>query len=285
MLEAQAIARNCPHISVLRAAGSRPPIVLFPGIEGYPFAFRRLADDFDSDQPVLATQLPGGNDDEACVEYSIEEMTSVLAPQILAACPSGPIVLGGYSLGILPAFELAVRLRTSRRVALVVSFDGFAPQFYRAMKPLHGRLWAHGRSTLSDAQWRVREALARTASRAHVAAMGQSRALDERHGRARQARLQVLRQRAVMRYRPQQSITAAMLLFRAERPIDWLAGKTVDPLYGWERYVAGPIDAHTLPASHETLLSDYPNRDVIVRLIARNLDDTLSSLARNAVSR
>src|SRR5260221_6566291 len=103
-----------PHLVVLRGGGSRPPLVLISGQEGHGFGFRHLAKIFDENQPLLALQLIGVDLDEP-PDCRIEDMAAVFEGQRCSACPPGPIIVGGYSMGPSVAFELANRFPHDRR--------------------------------------------------------------------------------------------------------------------------------------------------------------------------
>src|SRR5262249_27828464 len=119
------------HLVTLNASGSkRPPLVLVSGVGGFGFVFQGVAQHLGGDQPVHVLHAVGAQDEREGFHHSIEEMAAIYEPQILGTCPEGPIVVGGYSFGMLVAFELAKRLRAKgREVPLLVSFDGFAPGF------------------------------------------------------------------------------------------------------------------------------------------------------------
>lgn len=277
-------ARASRHLLTLNGAGGRPPLVLVAGIGGYAFTYRNFPSLFGPEQPVLAFQSIGAEDTGPLVDHSIEEIAAVYERELLAT-PSGkrsldgPMVLGGFSFGVLPAFELARRLRRhGRQIPLLVSFDGFAPGFPHRM-PFPERVLAHGREFLRGG---IPEKLGYLRERGN----NLRRSVFERLGRAtevapaipfgdaamteRMQELWVLHQRARARYRPQTREPLALLLICPESTERWVATQMDDPLYGWRAFVSGPISLVTVPGHHTALL-DGPNQPLIINAISEHI--------------
>jgi thioesterase domain-containing protein len=260
----------------IRRGGARPPLVLVAGQSGLAFIYRELAECFSADQPVLALQLIGVDPAEPVAQYSIEEMASVLEPQVVAACGSAPIVLGGYSLGALVAYELAQRLtRRNHAVPLLVSLDGFAPQHPR-MAGFTGRMVAHWAALRSDTRAYLLERAVNTRRRVYRLlgcewrlAAGLPSVDAETNERAK--RFTILRRRAAYAYAPPHRLSTRLLLIRAALPeVD--LGARVEPCYGWSHYVSDVASAPALPGSHRTLLDLAESRLAIARLVTAHID-------------
>src|SRR5207244_4038939 len=128
--------------------GKQPPIVLVAGVGGYPFTFQNLSNLLGSDQPVWGLNAIGTKRDAKLTGLSIEEMADIYEPELLDAFPSGPIILGGYSFGMLPAFELAHRLRQhGRQVPFIISFESYAPGYPQQLEGIEWLL-AHARELI-----------------------------------------------------------------------------------------------------------------------------------------
>jgi len=278
-------ARPGRHLVTLQAGGSRPPLVMLPGIGGYAFMYRDFPRLFGADQPVLALQLVGMEADGSLGEHSIEEMAEIYEQEVLAAVPDGPLVLGGYSFGALPAFELARRLRRrGREVPLLVSLDGFAPGFPRLL-PLPERALAHLREALSGDLAHKRAYLASRAARVRAAVLrrlGRGAELAPDLPCAAPAMNQQMKELWVRhtgardRYHPndQESFApepCALLLVTPESTERWLATQMDDALLGWRSMVSGPITAMTVPG-HHTVLLQSENQPRIVAAIAEQID-------------
>src|SRR5262249_48357368 len=117
--------RKSRHLLALHSGGSKPPLGLVAGVGGYTFTYRNFPQLLGNDQPVFTFMAVGAEDAGEPVEHSIEHMAEVYEKELVEMAPTGPLVLGGFSFGALPAFELARRLiDRGREVPLIVSFDG-----------------------------------------------------------------------------------------------------------------------------------------------------------------
>jgi len=98
----------------LRADGARAPLFFFHGdINGGGFYMRTLARRLSGDRPFWAVHPLGLHGRP--VPATIEAMARVHFEQLVAACPSGPLVLGGYCNGGLVAYETARLLTAAGR--------------------------------------------------------------------------------------------------------------------------------------------------------------------------
>lgn len=139
----QPSVRRGRHLTSFSSQGPRAPVVLVAGAGGFGLCFRGLAKQLGVAQPLHVLHVVGAEDDLDGQVHSVEELASIYEPQILAVCPPGPVVLGGYSFGALVAFELARRLGAKGRpVPLLMSFDGMAPG-HPVRVPLARRLLLH----------------------------------------------------------------------------------------------------------------------------------------------
>ncbi|HET8934106.1 MAG TPA: amino acid adenylation domain-containing protein [Polyangiales bacterium] len=249
-------AKRKGHLITVSNRGKATPLVLISGIGGFGFIFHGLGNYLGNDHPLHVLNAVGAEDEDEALEHTIEGVANVYEPQIVAACPEGPVVLGGYSFGVLVALELALRFeRMGREVPLIVSFDGFAPGHPRLM-PVSERLKVHAREL-----WR----------RSHI---GRTEYIAARFERVRQrfqpevddealappdlldpemnARLKRVADalfQAREKYRPKTKANCDVLLLKASIPFDW-SGSIFDPLYGWRDFVRGKIDTQIVPGEH-----------------------------------
>jgi len=289
------VRRGTPHLFALNASGTKPPLVLVAGLGGHAFTFGIFPRLLGEDQPIYAFHAVGTDSSETPRPRTIEEIAEIYMAELDQVLPRGPVVLGGFSFGALPAFELARRLvRRGQDVPLFISLDGFAPDYPRRL-PLPARLWAHGRELLTGGgpggrlaylartrrNLRARLLRARGRQLELVPDLHADRALNIR---AKQNWLE--NKRAMRLYRPGNGIPSALLLIRVENPERWLATKMDDPLYGWGDHVGGPATLATLPGSHLALMRSPANQkaaaDVIARHIAGLALDDASSGSRVA---
>jgi thioesterase domain-containing protein len=80
-------------------------------------------------------------------------------------------------------------------------------------------------------------------------------------------------------YRTQAVSSAGVLLIRAEIPERWAATTMLDPLYGWQDRVSGPISTVTAPGDHLSVMT-LQNQELIVNAITRTVDEWLKTRPR-----
>jgi thioesterase domain-containing protein/acyl carrier protein len=256
-IETPAPARK-GHLITVSSRGKATPLVLISGIGGFGFIFHGLGNYLGNDHPLHVLNAVGAENEDEALEHTIEGVASVYEPQILEVCAKGPIVLGGYSFGVLVALELALRFeRMGRSVPLIVSFDGFAPGHPRLM-PIADRLAVHARELIRRSHIGRTEYLKarfdRVMERFRPAPAIDNEvlappdvldpAMNERLKRVADALF-----RARERYRPTQKVNSDVLLLKASIPFDW-SGSIFDPLYGWRDFVRGKIDTQIVPGEH-----------------------------------
>jgi len=288
-----AASPEAPHLIVLNDRGTKPPLVLIAGVGGYAFTYRNFSRLLGAEQPVFAFQSVGAEPSEPLRALSIQEIAKIYEEELTHVLPDGPVVLGGFSIGMLPAFELARRLeKRGRRVPLLISFDGFAPQ-YPKHAPLPARLLAHAKRAFA------KDPGVRRSYRAAVYANLRARVLRVRGREAelapdlpfdeasntRAKQLWVHQMRARAQYLPSGAVDGALLLLRVEQPEKWLATTMDDPLYGWGAFVRGPIALTTLPGMHTTLLESYANQKTATDAISAHVAHVIAAAARNGTPR
>jgi amino acid adenylation domain-containing protein len=272
------------HLVTLSPAGKRAPIVLISGIGGYGFIFQGLAKKLGIDQPMHVLHAVGAEDALEGTDHSIEEVASIYETQVAAVCPTGPIILGGYSFGILVALELAVRLeRSGRDVPLLVSFDGFAPGFPR-MLPIASRLRAHVQQFARRGPSARLEYLKERVNRVKQKLVGRMDLIfappdvldDETDKRLREVANGLWAARD--RYKPSGLAKSDVLLLKASIPFDW-SGSWTDRLYGWRGFVKGRIECATIPGAHLEMFR--PENDIhMARAMLMKLDEIADRYAK-----
>ena len=244
------------HLVTLKSHGRRPPLVLVSGIGGFGFIFRGVVARLGADQPVHVLHAVGAENETEGVEHSIEELASIYEPQVLDVCQQGPIVLGGYSFGVLIAFELALRLeRAGRPAPLLVSFDGFSPG-HPEMLPLPERLVAHVKN-MANQDWPglksyLRDRVTNLNRRFDKAKGNDAFAPPSGLDSAVDQRLRLVAAglwRARNSYRPTGMVSADLLLLKAATPLEWPGSRT-DAHYGWRPYIRGRIETAVVPGAH-----------------------------------
>ena len=109
----------------IKTQGSKPPLFLVHGWGGDVFVFLELAKYLPEDQPIYGIQAVG-LDGKTSRHISIEEMAKHYINEIISFQPTGPVYLGGYSMGGVIAFEVAQQLQQSgRKVAFLAILDSY----------------------------------------------------------------------------------------------------------------------------------------------------------------
>jgi amino acid adenylation domain-containing protein len=279
-------AQSHGHLVTLSSAGERTPLVFISGIGGFGFIFQGLASALGNEQPVHVLHAVGAEDETEGHDHSIEDVASIYEPEVLAACEKGPIVLGGYSFGVLVALELALRLqRAGRPVPLLVSFDGFAPGFPKLL-PASTRLATHLREfTRRDLRARgeyLRERIHNVKRRFQDVfedeALAPPAELDDEMNQRMQRVAEGL-WRARDKYRPRGLAACDLLLLKASIPFDWLGNSWSDPLFGWRNFVSGRIDVAVVPGEHLQLFRPE-NDHLMAEFLRMRLQELAERLGR-----
>lgn len=116
---------------VLRATGTRPPLVLITAGDGNAVGFGALARRLGDDQPVYAFQQQGINGGRP-LHRTVQAMARRYLRELRRVQSHGPYLLGGRCLGAYVAYEMARRLRSrGEQVALLAVLDSSAPLWRR----------------------------------------------------------------------------------------------------------------------------------------------------------
>jgi amino acid adenylation domain-containing protein len=269
----------------LREGGARAPLFFFHGdINGGGFYTQTLARRLAADRAFWVVHPLGLHGRPA--PTTIESMARVHVEQVIAACPEGPLVLGGYCNGGLVAYETA-RLLTAagRRVERLVLIATDADTRFRMLRwPIAvaaralglgpgGALEQFGRlRCFAD---RVRELDAR--GRLAFVARSAARVVRQVAHRLRRAlpspataaaRTPPLFERyydACLGYVPR-SWPGHVIVFWPE---DERPARVDDPTYGWAPLVSS-VDTFRIPGDHDEIVTRHIER------IATTLEELLA---------
>ncbi|MGD8926774.1 MAG: AMP-binding protein, partial [Thioalkalispiraceae bacterium] len=248
----------------LNTHGNRPPIFLFTGAGGFAFVFHRLYAALPPDQPVYVLNAVGTREQDGGDNYTMEEMADIYEKEIEAVCDKGPIVLGGYSVGALLAFELANRFQKKKRdVKRIISFDGFAPQFPKLL-PLPLRIAEHIHTLLtakSDERWKYLCARWQNLKNRGLKLFGRDPEVADEEIVDEKMKAQINRIGAAFwearsGYDPSYTVSCPLILFKCEIVEQWAGNKMDAPLYGWQAYITGPVIKIMLPGEHLQIFND-----------------------------
>ncbi|HTK06076.1 MAG TPA: amino acid adenylation domain-containing protein, partial [Ktedonobacteraceae bacterium] len=108
---------------VLRQTGGKRPFFCVHPVTGTVYCYLNLVQHLQADRPFYGFQSPGLYANQH-PHVTVEEMATAYLYELQAVQPEGPYLLGGYSLGGLVAFEMAVQLQArGYEVALLVLLD------------------------------------------------------------------------------------------------------------------------------------------------------------------
>jgi len=276
-------ASSC--LVAIRPGGSRPPLFCGHPAGGNVLCFVALARELGPEQPFYGLQSPGLEGDQE--PYTrIEEMAIHYLKQLRALEPRGPYRLAVWSFGGLVAYEMAQQLRAAgEEVALLALLDTGVP----------GAGADPDAATFEDdAPWLadVGEFIARLAGEESpvscdelkdLAPEGRIEFFVERMREsdllppgtsASQVRslLRVYKAnvRAAGHYSPR-PYPGPIALFRAGGDPGAAAESAKDPTLGWSALSPMPVEVHTVPGDHVTLLAE-PNVAVLAERLRECLD-------------
>jgi thioesterase domain-containing protein len=120
------LQKEWKSIVPIQPKGKKPPIFIVHGAGLNVIPFQALTKYFDHDQPFFGIQSKGMNRDFNEYE-SVEEIAASYVKEIEENHPSGELILAGFSLGGIIAFEMAKQIKDSGiSLKKLFLFDTFA---------------------------------------------------------------------------------------------------------------------------------------------------------------
>ncbi|WNG56874.1 amino acid adenylation domain-containing protein [Archangium gephyra] len=265
----------------LSGGGDKTPLFLVHPVGGNVFCYTELARQLGSERPIFGLQAQGLDGLSAPLS-SVEEMAALYVESIRSVQPSGPYLLGGWSMGGVIAYEMASQLRQrGEQVEFVTLIDSYVPQrealpelgpSEAAVLFLQDLLGTFGAELLPD--WEQLQMLEPDAVLARVLEVGErSGALPPGMGLEQlRTLLRVFESnlRANQRYTARSS-DQRLLLFKAGE----VTNQPEDG--GWSAVAGGGLERHVLPGGHHALL-----RAPLVQQLAELLREALASGAQDS---
>jgi thioesterase domain-containing protein/aryl carrier-like protein len=266
----------------LNGGGEKTPLFLVHPVGGNVFSYMELARQLGSERPVFGLQAQGLDGHSAPLS-SVEEMAALYVEAIRSVQPSGPYLLGGWSMGGVIAYEMASQLRQrGEEVELVALIDSYVArrEALPELKPaeaaalfLGDLLGTFGAEPMPE--WEQLEALEPDAVLARVLEAGErSGALPPGVGLEQlRTLLRVFESnlRASQRYTARPSAQRLLLLKAGE-----VTGQPEDG--GWTAVGGSGLERHVLPGNHHELL-----RTPLVQRVAEHLREALAPAPRRAL--
>jgi amino acid adenylation domain-containing protein len=127
VLRQQAMPGPQSSLVPLQPGGGKRPLFLVHPAGGHVFPYIHLAQLLGPDQPCYGLQARGLEDGQD-PHTRIEDMAAWYIQALQTVQPTGPYLLGGWSMGGVVAFEMAQQLHAQgQRVALLALLDGRIP--------------------------------------------------------------------------------------------------------------------------------------------------------------
>jgi amino acid adenylation domain-containing protein len=283
------------HLVTFRTVPSRRPLFFIHPIGGSTLCYLELAHELEG-QSFYGIQAAGFYGECEPVR-TIEEMAANYLQIVKAVQPTGPYLLGGWSMGGIIAFEMAQQLRRQQEeVALLTLLDCQIHEPDTLKTVDHARLLADFvihlvGSYLHSAAPEVRHRFSHLdeqdalAFYKEVQQVSEDKQLSFVLQQAKQVGVvpadtdqiqfghlfAVFRAnyQAVRRYQPE-PYTGHTLFFASEEVMKW---KSLGAALGWDRLVTVNMQAHVFPGNHYTLI-----HGATVRLLAEQLALAINQL-------
>jgi non-ribosomal peptide synthetase component F/thioesterase domain-containing protein len=268
--QAEPLRRGESPLVALQPRGPRPPLFcVHPGGGGV-LCYVPLAYHLGDDQPCYGLQACGWDDDRRPRE-SIAEMAESYLAALQGVQPRGPYHLAGWSFGGLVAFEMAQRLRSAgEEVGLLAMLDAGMDLQRPDLDDSELLLRFLGDVTAGLSADELRRQGGLDEQVAFLVATAERLQVLPADFDLRRARQLFALKRASFRagfsYEPR-PYTGRVTVLRAE---DGLGRHFTDPALGWSA-LAGEVEVHQVPGTHEDLLSS-PYVETLAERLRRCLD-------------
>ena len=280
VLRYQATAGPQSSLVAIQPGSSRTPLFLVHPAGGHVFPYVHLAQLLGPDQPCYGLQAKGLEDGQD-PHTRIEDMAAHYIQALQTVQPTGPYLLGGWSMGGVVAFEMAQQLRAQdQRVALLALLDSRVPTPEETFpeEDAEAILLVERYFGIS---FGPRESLAEHSKDEQLAFIlehAKSAGLVPAELDASQARrfVELLRSdlRATQNYGPH-LYPGRITLFKAS---ETLGGTSPDPTLGWSEWASGGVEVHVIPGNHANLIYE-PHVEVLAEKLKACLNQAQSAEA------
>lgn len=258
----------------LGGQGDGRPLFLVHPAGGTVFCYRSLAERLGQSRPVFGLQAVG-IDGHSPPHTSAREMAAHYIATIRSAQPSGPYLLGGWSLGGNLAFEMACQLaEQGEQVGLLALLDAGATSLDRTLSeadflPLIMALFPGDDHLPLDTlqQMSQGEQLDYFIRRAGQAGLVPQGDLDAARHVFHVFQANV---RAMLEYQPRPYAGKVTLLRAAEAAVGLELAH--DSQLGWGRWAAAGVDVHVIPGDHVHMI-----REPEVARVAATIEECLAT--------
>jgi len=262
----------------MQQGGSKWPLFLVHPAGGHVFPYTRLAQLLGADQPCYGLQAMGLEDTQE-PHTRIEDMAAYYIQALQTVQPTGPYLLGGWSMGGVVAFEMAQQLHAQGQlVALLAMIDGRVPspdatfpeEESEAISLVERYFGISFGPMESLSELPKDEPLAFMLEQAKSAGLVPAE-LDVSEGH-----------RFVKHLRRDLSATqdyelnlypGRITFFKASETLE---GTSSDPTMGWSEWATGGVEIHVVPGNHANLMYE-PHVEVLAKILTACLNQAQSA--------
>jgi thioesterase domain-containing protein/acyl carrier protein len=282
VLRQQAMPGPQSSLVPLQPGGGKRPLFLVHPAGGHVFPYVHLAQLLGSDQPCYGLQARGLEDGQD-PHTRIEDMAAWYIQALQTVQPTGPYLLGGWSMGGVVAFEMAQQLHAQgQRVALLALLDGRIPTPDEAFpeEDAEAIVLVERYFGISFGPMESLMELPKDEQLAFMLEQAKSAGLIPAELDVAQARrfVELLRSdlRATQNYGLHR-YPGRITFFKAnETPAD--TSPDPDPTMGWSEWASGGVEVHVVPGNHANLMYE-PHVEVLAEKLTACLNPAQSAEA------
>ncbi|MGD1020131.1 MAG: amino acid adenylation domain-containing protein [Verrucomicrobiia bacterium] len=280
VLRQQATPGASSSLVAIQPGGTKRPLFLVHPAGGHVFPYIHLARLLGPDQPCYGLQARGLEDGQD-PHTRIEDMAAHYIQALQTVQPTGPYLLGGWSMGGVVAFEMAQQLQAQgQRVALLALLDGRIPTpdetFPEEDSEAIGLVEQY--FGISFGPMKSLAELPKDERLAFMLEQAKSAGLVPEELDVSQARRFVTLVRSDLRATQNYGLhlyQGRITFFKAsETP----AGASSDPTLGWGEWASGGVEVHVVPGNHANLMYE-PHVQVLGEKLTACLDRAQSAEA------
>jgi len=280
VLRRQAVPGPQSSLVAIQPGGSKRPLFLVHPAGGHVFPYVHLAQFLGPDQPCYGLQARGLEDGQD-PHTRIEDMAAWYIQTLQTVQPTGPYLLGGWSMGGVVAFEMAQQLHAQgQRVALLALLDGRIPTPDETFpeEDAEAILLVERYFGISFGPMESLAGLPKDEQLAFVLDQAMSAGLVPAELDVSQARRFVEHLRSDLRATQNYVLhlyPGRVTLFKAS---ETLAGTSPDPTLGWSEWASGGVEVHVVPGNHANLIYE-PHVEILAEKLTACLNQAQSAEA------
>jgi amino acid adenylation domain-containing protein len=282
LLRQQATPGPQSSLVPLQPGGGKRPLFLVHPAGGHVFPYVHLAQLLGSDQPCYGLQARGLEDGQD-PHTRIEDMAAWYIQALQTVQPTGPYLLGGWSMGGVVAFEMAQQLHAQgQRVALLALLDGRIPTPHETFpeEDAEAILLVERYFGISFGPMESLAELPKDEQLAFMLEQAKSAGLIPAELDVAQARRFVELLRSDLRATQNYGLhlyPGRITFFKAnETPAD--TSPDPDPTMGWSEWASGGVEVHVVPGNHANLMYE-PHVEVLAEKLTACLNQAQSAEA------